>query len=208
MVTTSRQSSPIQNEDSHRHFTLNCLNEDELSEVTETFKTDSLAYVFYCVGTLTDDVTKPEKSLRDIDMNRLTHSFQVNAVGFAILSKHLEKVLKKDSPTKIVAISAKVGSIGDNELGGWYGYRASKAALNMFVRNTAIEFGRNNYQTSVYAIHPGTTITDLSDGYLKNTKLKVHTAEETAENIYNVVESLDAEQSGEFFSWDGSKLPF
>ena len=134
--------------------------------------------------------------------------FKVNAVGFPLLAKHLKGKLEKDGSTKIIAISAKVGSIDDNELGGWYGYRASKTALNMFVRNTAIELKRNNYDSSVYAINSGTTATDLSSGYLKNTKLKVHTTQETAANVLSVVNGLSHEDSGNFYSWDGTRLPF
>jgi NAD(P)-dependent dehydrogenase (short-subunit alcohol dehydrogenase family) len=208
VTTTSRHDYDLTQHPKVNKVQLDPLNEEQIGNFIKDTDLGNLDIVIYCVGTLQDDHTKPEKSLRDIDVERLLHSFKVNAVGFPLLAKHLKGKLKKDGGTKIIAISAKVGSIDDNELGGWYGYRASKTALNMFVRNTAIELKRNNYDSSVYAIHPGTTATDLSSGYLKNTKLKVHTTEQTAENILNVVSGLTHDDTGYFYSWDGTRLPF
>lgn len=189
-------------------LTLNPLDENMLLEMMNCYDWSRLSIVLYCVGTLEDNVTKPEKSLRDVTSERLLHSFRVNSIGFALLVKSLRSKIKKTHNLKIAALSAKVGSIGDNKLGGWYGYRASKAALNMLVRNTAIEFKRNGYKVWVYSVHPGTTQTDLSSSYLKKTKLKVHSPVESASNILAVLGDLNEDDSGDFYNWDGSKLPF
>jgi NAD(P)-dependent dehydrogenase (short-subunit alcohol dehydrogenase family) len=105
-------------------------------------------------------------------------------------------------------ISAKVGSISDNRLGGWYAYRASKAALNMFIKNIAIEFARNKKKIILLSLHPGTTKTELSEPFTKNTKYQLHTPIETAKNLLSVIENKTLDDSGKFFSWDGEELPW
>ena len=107
------------------------------------------------------------------------------------------------------SISAKIGSIGDNRLGGWYGYRASKAALNMFMRTTAIEYSRRCPKTIVVTLHPGTTDTNLSLPFQKNVPPeKLFSVERTVTQLLEVMSSLGLKDSGHFFSWDGSRLPW
>ena len=106
----------------------------------------------------------------------------------------------------LVTISAKVGSISDNKLGGWYGYRASKSALNMFIKNISIEYKNRKAPCIALAIHPGTTDTELSKPFIARSKLTIHTPEQTAENILNVIDSKRLEDSGKFLSWDGTEI--
>ncbi|MEM7595206.1 MAG: SDR family NAD(P)-dependent oxidoreductase, partial [Cyanobacteria bacterium P01_A01_bin.83] len=140
-------------------------------QIKESVKHLHLA--IYCVGVLHEGDLTPEKSLRQITADNLIYSFQVNSVGAVLLAKHLMPLFNKSDYPKgtlrersiFASISAKVGSIGDNRLGGWYGYRASKAALNMFLKTTAIEYSRRCPQTIVVALHPGTTDTRLSQPF-------------------------------------------
>lgn len=126
-----------------------------------------------------------------------------------MLAKHLLPLFKHKERSVFASISAKVGSIGDNQLGGWYGYRASKAALNMFMRTVAIEYGRSSPQTLVVTLHPGTTDTRLSLPFQRNVPPeKLFSVERTVSQLMNVIEQLQEGDSGQFFSWDGSRLPW
>ncbi len=168
-----------------------------------------LHLAIYCVGVLHEGKLTPEKSLRQIDAGNLIYSFQVNSIGAVLLAKHLMPLFKKTQPSIFASISAKVGSIGDNRLGGWYGYRASKAALNMFLKTTAIEYSRRCPKTIVVALHPGTTDTRLSQPFQKNVPPgKLFPVEHTVNLLSEVISGLEQKDSGEFFSWDGSQLPW
>ena len=160
------------------------------------------------VGMLHEGERGPEKSLRDIDSDWLTKVFQVNAVVTPLLAKAFFPLLRGQHPTLFAAVSAKVGSISDNGMGGWYGYRASKAALNMFLKNISLELPRRGCHTLVAAIHPGTTVTELSQPFIQNTKYQLHSPEETGTHIWQVLLGLDFEQQGKFWSWDGQELPW
>ena len=163
----------------------------------------------YCAGVLHEGNLSPEKSLRDANTRNLLHSFQVNSIGAVLAAKHLASFFKRDTPSMYAAISAKVGSIGDNHLGGWYGYRASKAALNMFLKTIAIEYRRRCPSTVVVSLHPGTTDTRLSKPFQSNVPdRQLSTVEETVGLLANVMAGLTFEDSGEFYSWDGGKLPW
>jgi NAD(P)-dependent dehydrogenase (short-subunit alcohol dehydrogenase family) len=163
----------------------------------------------YCVGVLHTQNLTPEKSLRQINGSNLIYSFQVNSIGAVLLAKHLMPLFNKNEPSVFACISAKVGSISDNRLGGWYGYRASKAALNMFLKTTAIEYSRRCPKTIVVALHPGTTDTQLSRPFQKNVPTdKLFSVEHTVKLLSQVISGLSLKDSGEFFSWDGTQLPW
>lgn len=171
--------------------------------------TPRLHRVVYCVGVLHDGDFQPEKSLRQLTSENLMRSYQVNAVGAALLAKHLLPVLKHDQASLFAAISAKVGSIGDNRLGGWYGYRASKAALNMFIKTAALEYARRSPNTTLALLHPGTTDTRLSEPFQRGVPPeKLFSVERTVAQLMAVMDGLTPADSGEFFSWDGSRLPW
>ncbi|MBD2490194.1 SDR family NAD(P)-dependent oxidoreductase [Aulosira sp. FACHB-615] len=170
---------------------------------------NKLHLVINCVGLLHEGDLQPEKSLKHINPENLLRYFQINSIGAVLLAKHLLPLFRHPEPSVFASISAKVGSIGDNQLGGWYGYRASKAALNMLMRTTAIEYGRSSPQTLVITLHPGTTDTRLSRPFQRNVPPeKLFSVERTVSQLLTVIEKLEPGDSGQFFSWDGSKLPW
>jgi len=170
---------------------------------------DKLHLVLYCVGLLHEDNLQPEKSLQQVQADHLLRYFQVNSIGAVLLAKQVLPLLKHGDRSVFASLSAKVGSIGDNQLGGWYGYRASKAALNMFMRTMAIEYSRKSPKTLVVMLHPGTTDTRLSQPFQRPVPPeKLFPVERTVAQLLSVIEALGANDSGEFFSWDGSRLPW
>jgi NAD(P)-dependent dehydrogenase (short-subunit alcohol dehydrogenase family) len=182
-----------------------------ITQAIQTIKaeTDQLHLVINCVGFLHDGALQPEKSLRQINSEQLMRSFQVNSIGSVLLAKHLLPLLRHSDRSVFAAISAKVGSIGDNQLGGWYGYRASKAALNMLMKNVAIEYKRTSPKTLVVLLHPGTTDTQLSQPFQRNVPPeKLFSVERTVTQLLDVIAKLDVADSGQFFSWDGTRLPW
>jgi NAD(P)-dependent dehydrogenase (short-subunit alcohol dehydrogenase family) len=186
-------------------------DEAQIAQSIEQIRTrsDRLHFVINCVGVLHDKELQPEKSLRQIHPEHLLKYFQINSIGSVLLAKHLQPLLKHPDRSIFASISAKIGSIGDNQLGGWYGYRASKAALNMLMRTVAIEYGRTNPQTIVVTLHPGTTDTRLSKPFQRNVPPeKLFPVERTVAQLLTVLKSLKPEDSGQFFSWDGSRLPW
>lgn len=170
---------------------------------------EQLHIVVNCVGLLHNQQQQPEKALRQLEADNLVNYFKVNSIGPALLAKHLTGLLKHKSPSLLATISAKVGSIGDNRLGGWYGYRASKAALNMFMKTAAIEYSRRNPNTILVLLHPGTTDTQLSKPFQRNVPPeKLFSTERTVSQLLTVLSNVTPEDSGEFFSWDGARLPW
>lgn len=162
-----------------------------------------------CVGLLHAGPLQPEKSLRQINPEHLLQYFQVNSIGAILLAKHLLPLLSHSERSLFATISAKIGSIGDNHLGGWYGYRASKSALNMLIRTAAIEYGRKSPKTILVLLHPGTTDTRLSQPFQRNVSPeKLFPVGRTVSQLLAVLADLTIEDSGQFFSWDGSRLPW
>lgn len=198
------------------HPKLTCLSLEatEEGEIAQTAakiqaQAPTLEVVINCVGILHAGDLQPEKSLRQIDAEQLLRYFQVNSIPSALLAKHLQPLLKKSDRSVFATISAKIGSIEDNRLGGWYGYRASKAALNMLLKTIAIEYSRKNPQTIVVALHPGTTDTRLSAPFQGNVPPeKLFSVERTVNQLLAIIDSLSAADNGSFFSWDGSRLPW
>lgn len=181
-----------------RVLKVNSFSEEEMQRVLA----DSSPYqlIINTIGYLENDLGGPEKSVRDLNREKLLAYFDVNSLITPILAKVLRTKLQ--GPYAFVTLSAMVGSIGENELGGWYGYRASKAALNMFIKNLAVEFGRTNKQSLFLAIHPGTTQTKLSEKYNTRVTHKIHTSEEAAANILEIIFETPFEQTGSFLNWD------
>lgn len=190
---------------------LDITDELQIAEVLQKISNEinKLHLVINCVGLLHEGNLQPEKSLRQLNSENLLHYFQVNSVGAVLLAKHLLPLFKHNEQSVFATISAKLGSIGDNQLGGWYGYRASKAALNMFMRTVAIEYVRTCPKTTVITLHPGTTDTRLSRPFQKNVAAeKLFTVERTVNQLLAVIEQLQQGDSGQFFSWDGNRLPW
>ena len=150
---------------------------------------------------------QPEKSWAQLEPATMAHVFAINTMGPALLMKHLLPLLPREGKSVFATLSAKVGSIGDNQLGGWYSYRASKAALNQLVRTAAIELRRRHPQALCVALHPGTVDTGLSTPFAK-TGLEVVNPAHAAARLLGVIDGLSASDSGGFFNHDGSPLPW
>jgi len=158
-----------------------------------------------CTGFLHDEAYAPEKSWKHLSIEGLTKNFALNAIGPALLMKHFLPKLPRDEPAVFATLSAKVGSISDNGFGGWYGYRASKAALNQLVKTASIELGRKWTQAALVAIHPGTVDTPLSQPFSK-AGLTVRPPAEAARDILRVLHGLDASKNGAFLTYEGEEL--
>lgn len=158
-------------------------------------------------GILHGDGLSPEKSWRDLDAAQMARAFAVNAIGPALLMKHFLPLLPRQGRSVFATLSARVGSIGDNRLGGWYSYRASKAALNQFVRTAAIELGRRQPAALCVALHPGTVATSLSSPFVK-AGLDVQTPDQAAGRLIDVIERLPSGSSGGFFDHRGDPVPW
>jgi len=165
--------------------------------------------ILLATGFLHNSTTGPEKSLRDISMDNFEQVFRVNTHGPALVAKHFLPLLRRDGKSVFAALSARVGSISDNRIGGWYAYRASKAALNMLLRTAAIETGRRNKQAVIIGLHPGTVDTKLSEPFQSNVPDgKLFTAEYSAEKLLSVVNQVTSKETGLVFAWDGKQIPF
>ena len=158
-------------------------------------------------GILHGDRLSPEKSWRDLDAAQMARAFAVNAIGPALLMKHFLPLLPRQGRSVFATLSARVGSIGDNRLGGWYSYRASKAALNQFVRTAAIELGRRQPAALCVALHPGTVATSLSSPFVK-ADLDVQTPDQAAGRLLDVIDRLPPGSSGGFFDHRGDPVPW
>ena len=158
-------------------------------------------------GSLHSEGMQPEKSWQQMDAAAMAQSFAINAIGPALLMKHFLPLLPREGKSVFATLSAKVGSIGDNRLGGWYSYRASKAALNQLVRTAAIELRRRQPQALCVALHPGTVATALSAPFAK-AGLEVRPPQEAAQRLLAVLEQVGAADSGGFFNHDGTPLPW
>ena len=167
---------------------------------------DGIDLVFDATGALSIDGVGPEKTLRALDPAAMARQFAVNAIGPALLIKHFLPLMPRDRRAVFVTLSARVGSIGDNSLGGWISYRASKAALNQIVRTAAIEAARTHPQAVIAALHPGTVATRLSAAFSRGHT--VFEPEDAAERLLAVVDGLEPAASGGFFAYDGSVVPW
>ncbi|WDF74501.1 SDR family NAD(P)-dependent oxidoreductase [Novosphingobium sp. KACC 22771] len=165
--------------------------------------------VIVATGLLHDGTRGPEKALRDLDPAWLARVHAVNAIGPVMVAKHFLPLMPRPGRAVFAALSARVGSISDNRLGGWHGYRASKAALNMLVRNLAIEEKRRNDRSIVVALHPGTVDTGLSRPFQGNVAAgKLFDAERAALQLLDVIEGLKPHDSGKLFDFEGLEIPF
>ena len=158
-------------------------------------------------GILHDSSAMPEKSWRQLDPQHLAKAFAVNAIGPALLMKHLLPLLPRLYKSVFATLSAKIGSIGDNQLGGWYSYRASKAALNQLVRTAAIELQRQKPAAICVALHPGTVDSQLSAPFAKN-GVEVRSPLQAADLLIEVIDRLAPADSGGFFDYRGKALPW
>ncbi|WP_343528368.1 SDR family NAD(P)-dependent oxidoreductase [Sphingomonas sp.] len=163
--------------------------------------------VIVATGLLHDGERGPEKALEQLDPVWLARNFAVNAIGPALVAKHLLPLMPRTGKTIFAALSARVGSISDNRMGGWYGYRASKAALNQFIRTLAIEHKRRNDRSIVVALHPGTVDTPLSRPFQGNVRPgSLFDPARAAVQLLDVLDGLRAPDSGKLFDWEGKEV--
>ena len=199
----SRQSSPA----------LDLTDEHSIrvaaQQVAKQLQSDDLALklMIDATGMLHTPTHQPEKSWLQIDPTHMAQAFAINAIGPALLMKHFLPLLARQGRSVFATLSAKVGSIGDNQLGGWYSYRASKAALNQLVHTAAIELRRHTPTAICVALHPGTVDSPLSAPFAK-AGLQVHTPQHAAQRLLAVIAGLRIADSGGFFSHDGQALPW
>ena len=161
--------------------------------------------VFVAVGVLALPGQAPEKAVAALTAEALAGVFAVNAIGPAMVLKHVLRLVPKDRRAVVAVLSARVGSIGDNRIGGWHAYRASKAALNQIVHGTAIEMRRTHKQAICVALHPGTVQTPFTANYSGHSMV---TPEAAAANLLAVIEGLERDQTGGFYDWAGEGVPW
>ena len=166
-----------------------------------------ISRVFVCNGILHSDSIKPEKRLEDFDAQAFLQVITSNSLTPMLWIQKLTPLLTGKSPCKFVLFSARVGSISDNRLGGWYSYRASKAALNMMVKTAAIELARRAKNIKLIAFHPGTTDTPLSKPFQKNVPAnKLFTAEFVAKQLLDIIENTPIDQTASYLDWQGETI--
>ena len=185
-------------------------DEDSIARAADSVGGTPLDLVLVLTGILHDgDAIQPERRLGELDPRAMSKVFAVNTIGPAIVAKHFLPKLRRRGKTVFGALSARVGSIGDNRLGGWPSYRASKAALNQVIRTLSIEQARKRPESILVALHPGTVDTPLSAPFTSRTPDdRIFTAEQSASYLLSVVDGLDADDSGGFFAWDGSSIEY
>jgi len=176
---------------------------------TVAARTDRLDLLINAAGLLHDGDLQPEKRLSHVRADHLQRVFAVNAFGPVLVMKHFARFFEHGDPAVIANVSARVGSIADNGLGGWYAYRASKAAQNQFTRTAAIELKRRNRAIAVIALHPGTVETDLSAPFARRVKPeKLFSVDRAARQLLDLCDGAGPESNGCFFAWDGSSIPW
>ncbi len=178
-------------------------NEETFDNLDDILLLESISTIIIASGILHTDQIKPEKSIDGVDLVTLQKVFQVNVFGPTLLVKKLLPLIKKSEGVKIIFLSARVGSISDNKLGGWHSYRSSKSALNMMVNNLSIELQRINKNHIAIGIHPGTVKSKLSEPFLKNVKHNIFSPRESVELMAKVISNIDQKDSGKCLDFSG-----
>ena len=183
---------------------LDLLNEETIAQSAQFIKDKDIpvSIVFDATGLLHDDNNMPEKTYKNIDQIFMRKNFEINVMGPALIMKYFLPLLDKEEKSIFASISAKVGSISDNRYGGWYSYRASKAALNQMIKTASIEMKMKNQNAICLAIHPGTVESKLSKPFQKN-DLTIQSPQESASNIFKILTSSTSKDTGSFYNWDG-----
>ena len=169
----------------------------------------NLRLIINATGRLHSDTLNPEKRLQHVDKDNLIESFSINSIAPILLAKTIEEFIPKDSLFNFATISARVGSIGDNKTGGWYSYRAAKAAQNQLFKSLSIEWGRRFPKAVVTLLHPGTVNTNLSKPFQKFVPAnKLFSPEKASKLLIEIIRNQKPQDSGSFLAWDGSSIPW
>jgi NAD(P)-dependent dehydrogenase (short-subunit alcohol dehydrogenase family) len=185
---------------------IDLLDETSIQNAAQHLQGKSIHLLICATGVLDVDGHPPEKALRQIDPEIMLREFSINAVGPALIAKHFLPLLDRKERAIVAFLSARVGSIEDNRLGGWISYRASKAALNQIIRTASIEYTRTHPEIVLAAIHPGTVRTNLSKPYAGGHRTV--SPDEAATSILTMLNGLRPDASGSFIAYDGSAIPW
>lgn len=207
-VWAGSRSGTVAGLEAARQFAFDLTDEASISAAAQMAREAPPDLVLVTTGVLTlPDGSGPERSYKALDPATMEQVFRLNTIGPAIVAKHMMPLLPRDRRAVFAALSARVGSIGDNQLGGWHSYRASKAALNMLLKNLALELQRSHPQAVVAGLHPGTVDTALSEPFQRNVPPgKLFTAGHSASCLLEVIENLGPADSGQVFDWQGELI--
>lgn len=200
----------VEPQDDHiRPFAFDLTDESSIAQAAKTMRDQPPEWIIVASGVLTlADGTGPERTLKRLDPAAMTEVFALNTIGPAIIAKHMLPLMPREQRFVFAALSARVGSISDNGLGGWHSYRASKAALNMLLKNFAIEMRRTHPDGVVAGLHPGTVDTRLSKPFQSNLpEGQLTEAQEAADMLLDVLGSLNSGDSGKVFDYAGAEVP-
>ena len=201
----SRQTKP-ENPPSGDWVSVDYFDESDLKDSLQSCSDVDLVVV--ATGILHSPQLKPEKALRHLQEDQLLENFRINTVLPSLMMKHLLPKMTRSSASVFAALSARVSSLEDNNLGGWYGYRASKAALNMMIKTASIEQQRTHPNCVVCGLHPGTVESPLSAPFTTNLHHDVFSPQQSADHLLNVIDQLLPQHSGRLLAWDGQLIPY
>ncbi|MFS4439543.1 SDR family NAD(P)-dependent oxidoreductase [Paracoccaceae bacterium GXU_MW_L88] len=187
-----------------RNDGLDLTDQASVNKAAEALGDARFDLIFNATGALVIDGHEPEKTIRAIEAEAMAQQFALNAIGVALLLRAFSPLLREDRKAVFASLSARVGSIGDNGLGGWISYRAAKAAQNQILRTASIEIARQNKEAIVVALHPGTVETPLTAKYAAN--YPTITPEKSAEALLGVIDKLTPEDTGSFWDWKGKRV--
>ncbi|MGM0677767.1 SDR family NAD(P)-dependent oxidoreductase [Ectothiorhodospira marina] len=207
VVATYRSTQPAWEDAKVDWVSLDVTDESDVARLAQEM--GEIDWLINAAGLLHEGTHGPEKRVAQVDPEFVMQNFRVNTLPTLLLAKHMTPLMRHGRPALFATVSARLGSIGENALGGWYSYRASKAALNMVIRNLAIEMRRTHPQLTLASVHPGTTDTSLSRPFQRNVPADaLFTPAYSVNCMLQVLEGLTPEDSGGFWSFDGEALPW
>lgn len=189
------------------HINIDVTDEVSVKAAASKIEENRLDRLIVATGVLHTKSFGPEKSIKDIKIENFVKIFSVNTFGPALIGKHFLPLMTKDQKSIVAFLSARVGSISDNKLGGWYAYRASKSALNQIIKNFSIEAKRTNSSGIIIGLQPGTVKSKLSEPFQKNVKKgKLFLPEDSVDSLVKVIENVMQNDSGKIFDWEGEEI--
>ena len=189
------------------HINIDVTDEVSVKAAASKIEENRLDRLIVATGVLHTKSFGPEKSIKDIKIENFVKIFSVNTFGPALIGKYFLPLMTKDQKSIVAFLSARVGSISENKLGGWYAYRASKSALNQIIKNFSIEAKRTNSSGIIIGLQPGTVKSKLSEPFQKNVKKgKLFLPEDSVDNLIKVIENVMQNDSGKIFDWEGEEI--